>query len=193
MGLLPHISLLWSTGLVFLKSAGSGIGSAAGISGSAGGTRRRTRIPGGAGGTRRRTRIPGGAGGTERRTRIPRGTRSTGRSPEITSHGSGVIACASRGHRCSIGSAAAGSVGRTVGIGNSDAVSGIAAARRGRINASCRTAVNGGCLVLADTILVEGIVDIIDGVGTIGNHFSIGWIQIVIFSIHFKPPCNHVP
>ena len=46
---------------------------------------------------------------------------------------------------------------------------------------------------MAKGILVKGIVDVIDGVGTIGNHFSVGWIQIVIFSIHFKPPRNHVP
>lgn len=185
-------SLFWPAGLVLLKSAGSGIRGAAGISGSAG-------------------------------------------RPEITSHGSGVAACAPRSRGCSIGSVtASGSVGRTVGIDNCDAVSarcnaassgrhavsachavsrgisrigtgagnrvsgrnsgsGIAAAGWGRINTSGRAAVDGGCFILADAILVKGVVDVVDGVGTVGNHFSVGWIQIVIFPVHLQPSRNHVP
>lgn len=172
-------------------SEGTGVaGRRTRISEGTGVTGRRTGIPGNARVTGRRTGIPGNARVSGQRTGVPRDARAAGqgtgisggalgtrRGAEAAPHGSGVAACASWGRRYSIGSVtASGSVGGTVGVGNCDAVSGTAAARRGRINTSGRTAVNGGCLILADTIPVKGIVDVIDGVGTIGNHFSVGWI-----------------
>ena len=113
-------------------------------------------------------------------------TVSTGRDSVVSGRHAASVIYAASGGASGIGSGAGNCVS------GSDIGSGIAAAGRGRINTSGRAAVNGGCLVLAYAVLVKGVVDVVDSVGTVGNQFSIGWIQIVIFTVHLQPSRNHM-